>query len=494
MSNEATDRHYDVIVIGAGMGGLTAAALLAKAGKKVLVAEKESRPGGYIRALVHGSYQFDTAARLIMGCTSDSLFGPGPVFTLLDRLGLQNKCEFIKVQPFCTIRLPESTFQMWSGRQAFIDGLRKEFQTGLEKLPRLLDLCNEIYRGIIAYATSPSPWSLLKVPFRFPVLVRSRNAIVEEVLARFIPAERPRTAVASLCPYIGLPPGRASFLMWATMMASYIEEGAFFCRGGLHRLADVVADSFVGNGGELALECAVTKILVKGRAVRGVRLANGQEVSAPVVLCSADCRRAFDEMLEPGSLPARYRTKLGRMEPSLQAVDASLVTDLDLPALGFGFETLIFDSWNVEEVWNNMSSGNIGIFTLTVTSAADPSLAPPGYHLVSSACGLPGDIKPSPEAIKSQGARLLTEIKKHVPGLADHLTLAKQDGLPDGSIIQEFGPIYGWAATPRQIGMGRLGPRTPVRGLHLVGHWTQPGHGVLTVVLSGMKAARRLLS
>jgi prolycopene isomerase len=278
--------------------------------------------------------------------------------------------------------------------------------------------------------------------------------------------------------------------MWATMMASYIEEGAFFCRGGLHRLADVVAASFIGNGGELALECAVTKILVNDRTVRGVRLANGQEVSAPVVLCSADCRPDFNELVDPASLPDRYRTRLGRMEPSIRAVDLSLVTDLDLPALGFGFETLIFDSWDMEEVYNKISSGGIGIFSLTVTTAADPSLAPPRWHLVSSIGALPGDIKPSPEAVRSQGARLLVEIKKHIPGLTEHLVLAQ----PGGYITQEFGPIYGWAATPRQIGMGRLGPRTPIRGLHLVGHWTQPGHGVLTVVLSGMQAARKLLS
>jgi prolycopene isomerase len=493
MSREASDRNYDVIVIGAGMGGLTAASLLAEAGKKVLLAEKEPRPGGYIGALVHGSFQFDTAARLIMGCTADSPCGPGPVFTLLDRLGLQNKCEFIKVQPFCTMRLPELSFEMWSGRQAFIDGLRRKFQTGLEELSGLLDLCNKIYRGVMAFSTLKSNWGLLKIPFQYPALIRYRNATVEEVLARFIPEERPRTAVASLWPYIGLLPERASFLMWATMMASYIEEGAFFCKGGLHRLADVVAGSFVADGGELALECAVTKIFVTDRTVRGVRLANGQEVFAPVVLCAEDCRHAFSELLEPAQLPDRYRTGVGRLEPSIQAVDVSLVTDLDLPALGFGFETLVFDSWNMQEVWDATFSGNVGIFTLTVTTAVDPSLAPTGYHLVSSACGLPGDLKPSPEDTRSRGARLFGEIKKNVPGLADHLALARLGGPPEGYIVQRFGPIYGWAATPRQIGMGRLGPRTPIRGLHLVGHWTQPGHGVLTAVLSGLNAAQRLL-
>jgi prolycopene isomerase len=490
MAKEAADSHYDVIVIGAGMGGLTAAALLAKAGKKVFLAEKDPRPGGYVGALVHGPYQFDTAARLIMGCRADSPFGPGPVYSLLDRLGLAGNCEFIQVQPFCTIRLPGSAFQMWSGRQAFIDGLRRASKTGLDELPGLMDLCSEVYRGVIAYATLPSRLGLLKIPFRHPALIRYRNAAMDEVLARFIPDERARTAVASLWPYIGLPPKRASFLMWATMMASYIEEGAFFCRGGLHSLADVVAGSFVKSGGEMALECAVTRILVKDGTVRGVRLANGREVTAPVVLSSADCRLLFDELIDAGSVPDRYRNRLGRLEPSIRAVNVSLVTDLDLLALGFGFETLVFDSWDMEEVFDRAASGGgIGIFTLTVTTAGDPALAPPGWHLVSSATGLPGDVKPSAGAVKDRGGQLLAEILKHIPGLADRLVLSRQGGY----ITQEFGPIYGWAASPRQIGMGRLGPRTPVRGLRLVGHWAQPAHGVLTVVLSGMQAARKIL-
>ena len=132
MTTEASVSHYEVIVIGAGMGGLTAAALLAKAGKKVLLVEREPRPGGYVGPLVYGSSQFDTAARLIMGCTEDSPLGPGPIYTLLNQLGVQDQCEFIKVQPFCTFRLPGLSFQMWSGRKAFIDGLRQTFPRGLE--------------------------------------------------------------------------------------------------------------------------------------------------------------------------------------------------------------------------------------------------------------------------------------------------------------------------------------------------------------------------
>ncbi|MBN2514498.1 MAG: NAD(P)/FAD-dependent oxidoreductase [Deltaproteobacteria bacterium] len=493
MTKKESSDNFDVIVIGAGVGGLTAASLLAKAGKKVLLVEKEPKPGGFVSALIYQSYQFDTAARLIMGCTADSPFGPGPVYTLLSQLGVLKQCEFIRVQPFVTMRLPGSSFQMWSGRHAFMEGLKKEFPTGLENLPHLFDLFSRIYRGVISFSTASNPWGLLKIPFLFPDLIRYRNATVEDVLVRYIPDLRPRTAVASLWPYIGLTPGRSSFLMWATMMASYIEEGAFFCKGGLHRLADVVANAFINQGGELMLGSEVTKILVKNGAANGVELASGQKFFAPNILCGIDCRHAFSESIDPRQLPHSYRNRLDRLEPSIMALNISLITDLDLPALGFGFETLFFDSWDVEQVWRNLINGQIGIFSMTMTTAADPSLARPGQHLVSALCGLPAEIKRTPEATKKLGATLLAEIEKNIPELTNHLVFAKNGALTEGYIDQVFSSIYGWAATPQQIGIHRLGQRTPLKGLYLVGHWTQPGHGVISVVLSGMAVAKTIL-
>jgi phytoene dehydrogenase-like protein len=192
-------------------------------------------------------------------------------------------------------------------------------------------------------------------------------------------------------------------------------------------------------------------------------------------------------------VPDAYRARLQHLEPSIEALNISLVTDLDLPALGFGFETLFFDSWDMEHVWRSMESGQVGIYSFTLTTAVDPSLAPRGQHLVSALCNLPAAVKRVPEAVRGMGARLFAEIGKAIPDLTDHLVFAREGSPPDGYIMQEFGPIYGWAASPRQIGMGRLGQRTPIRGLYLVGHWTQPGHGVLAVILSGMALVKLIL-
>jgi len=224
MLKESTFDHFDVIVIGAGVGGLTSAALLAKAGKKVLLVEKEARTGGFIRPLEYGPYHFDVGARLLMGCNPEGPFGPGSVHALLEVLGAADLCEFIPIQPFVTIRLPGSTYPMASGREAFVEGLSGAFPTGLENLPQLLDLCSRLYRSAKAVMLAKKPWGLLKMPSILPDLLRYRNATMEDVLSRVIPDLRPRVALEALWPYLGLAPQRASFLMWALLMTTYIEE------------------------------------------------------------------------------------------------------------------------------------------------------------------------------------------------------------------------------------------------------------------------------
>ena len=430
----------------------------------MLLIEKETRIGGHISPLVYGPYQFDVGARLLMGGNPDGRFGPGAVYSLLDQLGVADRCEFIPVQPFVSIRLPGLTYPMWSGQEAFMDGLRQEFPTGLENLKQLLDLCNRLYQSAKAISLAKKPWGLFKMPAILPDLFRYRNATVEDVLVQSIPDLRPRVVVEGLWPYLGLAPQQASFLMWGLMMATYIEEGAYTCKGGLHCLADAIAGSFIQQGGELLLGCEATKIFVENRAVSGVRLADGREVFAPVILANIDPRSVFGGLIDAPQATSSYHRMLKSLIPSHTGINISLLTDVDLPALGFGYETIIYDSWDRDQIQRNPTNGQVGIITLTVATTVDHSLAPPGYHLVSAFCGLPEEVSMSSQDQSRFSAVLFAELKKHIPQLEDQLIFAKNDGHPDGYLSKGFGPVYGWAITPQQSGLGRLGTTPPHQG------------------------------
>ena len=484
---------YDAIIIGGGIGGLAAAAILAKAGKKTLLVEKEQRLGGLIAPLAYGPYEFDVGARLIMGCNTDGPYGPGAIHTFLEQLEVREQVEFIQVQPIANILFPDTRFQIWSGRERYIDGLREAIPQGLDELPALLDLCIRLFRQSKDFSSSNRPWTPLRGLLEMPGFIRYANTTARKVLARYLPDQSGRVAVGALWPYLGIPPSQASFFAWASMMGTYVEEGAFFCRGGLHQLAEAIGSAIARAGGEIRLGCTARRVLVKDRRVTGIELEDGQCCFAPAVIASLDPRAVFGGMMDPVESPAGYRRRLGRLTPADTGLSLSLVTDLDLPSMGFSFENLFYDSWNEDQTERTPINGQVGFFPLTITTLADPGLAPPGQHLVSVFAALPLEAPLGEDDLWRYGEIVMGVILQHIPELAGHLLLANQDSTGAGYLPHAFGPIYGWKTTPWQAGLGRPDLRTPVRGLLLAGQWTRPIQGVMPAILSGREAARIIL-
>src|SRR5947209_6769557 len=104
---ESRAETYDAVVIGSGMGGLSAAALLAKAGKRVLVVERHDRPGGYAHSFKRGKYHFDSAAHATSAAESTEFGHPGLLDQLLRLLGVRERCNFLPLNPYYTVAFPD---------------------------------------------------------------------------------------------------------------------------------------------------------------------------------------------------------------------------------------------------------------------------------------------------------------------------------------------------------------------------------------------------
>src|SRR5262249_36743443 len=139
-------------------------------------------------------------------------------------------------------------------------------------------------------------------------------------------------------------------------------------------------DALTANGGEVALRSEVSRILVEGGEARGVRLADGREIRAPVVLSNADARHTFDQLVGNDQLPEAFVRRLHRLQPSLSMFLIFAGTDLDLASMEIAHETFVFDEWDHEQTYKNILAGRPGGTSVNVPSLADPSVAPPGQH------------------------------------------------------------------------------------------------------------------
>jgi prolycopene isomerase len=133
--------------------------------------------------------------------------------------------------------------------------------------------------------------------------------------------------------------------------------------------------------------------------------------------------------------------------------------------------------------------------SVTVPTLADPSLAPSGEHLVMLTALVRHDAASWRDRKADMTSALVEIADRYVGGLASHLRFS--EGATPRTLERytrnSSGALYGWELSPRNVGPGRPGAQTPIEGLHLTGHWTQPGGGIYGVVTSGVQTARAIL-
>jgi prolycopene isomerase len=491
---QASRDAYDAIVVGSGLGGLTSAALLARAGRRVLVVEGHDRPGGYAHAFRRRRYRFDSAVHLVGGCEPVPFLEGGLLHRLLTALGVHGRCDFAAVDPCYRVEWPGLTLDAPCGLEPFTEAYVEQFPREAKGIRGFVQDCLAV-RGETSRAEEAAAGPLVRRE-QFPTLLRYRRATLARVLEEHVADPSARAALASLWPYLGLPPSRVSFLYFATMLMSYVADGAYYCRGTFQELADALVAALRGCGGELVLRTSVRRVCVEGGRVAGVVLEQGQRVAAPIVVSNADVRQTVGKLVGAEHFPARFRRRLEAATSSVSAFVVYAATSLDLAQAELAHETFLYAGPDHESAFAAGSTGDSGWLSLTAPTLLDPSLAPAGEHLLvlTSLVGTDAAARWSGRKARVERA-MIARAERRLPGLSRALRFA--EGATPHTMERYTrnagGAIYGFDVTPRQVGPGRLDNATPLPGLLLVGHWTRPGCGVVGVVRSGVRTARLAL-
>jgi len=280
------------------------------------------------------------------------------------------------------------------------------------------------------------------------------------------------------------------------MLMGYVSDGAYYCKGGFQVFANTLVEGLKKAGGQIEFKCKVEGILIDNNQVQGVRLASGKILKATVIISNADMLQTVEQLVGRQYFPARYLSRLQRMQVSLSIFVVYIATDLDVVAAGAHHEAFYYDEWDHQLNYNNSVKGELSWLSITIPTLVDTSLAPKGEHLVMLTT-LANFEKTDNWKLEKDAfmEKMLNFADKKIVGLKDH-TIFIEAGSPatmQRYTLNQKGAAYGWDVTPEQVGANRCANQSPIKGLFYAGHWTTPGGGVYGVSYSGVQAAQKVL-
>lgn len=490
MARGPDEYAYDVVVVGSGVGGLSAGALLATAGRSVLVVEQGDGPGGYAHAFERGPYTFDPAISVFPQGHDDAL----PV-ALLEHLGVADRCRFIPLESNYRAVYDDFEIETPFGLDQFAERHCEAFPAEADRLREFFALCRKLHKDAHELPPQLGLAGLDEAAKQFPVLFKYIKAPTQVALDDYLEDPLAKSVASVAWPYLGTPPSRLDFVTFSTVLSVYL-EGCFYPEGGFQSLADALVEAMERAGGELVVGRRVTSITVDDGRASGIELEDGTKVAAGRVISNADATATFEELVGADHLPGGFMKRLRRMKPSVSAVIVFIATSLDLRAQGAVHEVFRPRHVDHDDTYADILAGKPGGMFGTVPTLSDPRLAPDGEHILTVHSLAPFEIDGGwDERAEAYGDAVVDAYEKVFPGLRAAITfreVATPRALHRHSLNRQ-GAAYGWENIPTQTGGKRSPHIAPLEGLFLSGHWTQPGTGSLRALVSGMHTAQMVL-
>ncbi len=493
-------QKYDAVIIGAGIGGLTCANLLAKNGLKVLMIEQHFKPGGYCTSYKRDGVSFDVP--LIIG----NMRKGDPIAGLFSYIGVDKKIKFLEIERLAKIVGPDTTIEWYADSYKLEHEFISKFFHEKKAIQKFFRVLRKLWDEMQEAHYKPNFFQMLAYPFKFPNLVKYNNKTLKEMLDGFFKDEKLKEFLSREAITIGLAPNTVSALYYIGYITSYAFGGIWYPDGGFQKMSDAFADCFKEYGGDIKLKTKVKKILIESNVAKGVELDNGEKIYAEYVISNADTKRTFLDLIDSNHLDKKFIDKVKNLEQSISGVVVKLAVNMEIPDLascGWLFHFPEYRSIEKMLELNKKDEMDLDSYSFSIDTSA--LIANERYNVISLV------LLPAPynyknkwlshdrkeyEKLKEEVAdNLIKKAEKFIPGLSENIVV-KDISTPltyERYTSATDGGWYDIAVTAKQSLGCRLGPDTSIKGFYLTGAKTVLGPGVTGAIPAGLYTADMIL-
>ena len=517
---EYNTEKYDAIVVGAGIGGLTSAALLSKQGLSVLVVEMHYELGGcatvFDRKGKGQGYEFDVGLHYIGDCAPGGL-----IPRILTGAGVDD-IKFLEQDPggFDTLCFPDFQFRIPRGVDEFRQRLIEMFPSETSGIDRYIKLLKQVW-GIMGIHSKPM--TALRVLPQSLLALRYLNATVGEFLDTCTKDIKLRAVLTGQLGVYHQPPSRASLMGHAGVSMHFL-QGSFYPAGGGQVLSDRLAAAVEGKGNKILLRTKVKRILIEnGRAI-GVEFENNalgtRFAYAPNVISNADLKKTMLQLVGEEKLSDAVvkKTHGYEMSPAMGVVYLGVKRDFREEGM-LNTNLRIYPGYNYESTYQDVVENkfserpHVFVGNASLKDPDNPNVAPAGISNIQLMSVAPSSFEAwkiseseygngsyrmseSYNEVKERFAEsLIRETERVIPGLSKDIVF-KEVSTPITMMRYtdaSNGTSYGMSLVPWQFLHRRPSARTEIKGLFLCGASLRSGHGIFGAMTSGVEAASMIV-
>jgi phytoene dehydrogenase-like protein len=498
---------YDVVVVGAGIGGITAAALLANKGLDVLVIEQHYLPGGVCSTVKRHDVCMDAGAALLFGWARDTEGGGNNphVFVMNE---LEEEIDIIPHEALYRMHFTGNrSVTFWKDFNMYLKELSVAFPGKVEQFKGFYNEAFKIYKMMTLTPMPMSPDTvpkelglkmLLKHPITTMKMPKLMNGSLKDVLYKYVKDREVEglfdLLIASCyCTSIAETP----LMLAAAVVCNTHIDGAFYPAGSPQMLPNKIEKAFEKKGGQILYRHMVEEILMKDNSAYGVRLDNGLEIRADKVISNSTIWNLYGKLIKPEYIAPERMKWAHNFVPTVGAVIVYITVKKEaIPPDTHSIEAFIGDLTVLEK--NN--------YFMYIPSIDDPSICPEDMHSVSILCSA-GDYKwPRPwepeyksdKYIKEKNLiaeKALSAIEKRFPKFRENIVTMDiaSPSTTERFTLKNYGNIGGPKQTLGQHLLNRLPARSEFKNLYCVGDSTPMGEGVVSATASAVGAANMIL-